>query len=296
MSEFKKYMHVERFGNTEVSGIENGECWIFPKIDGTNASVWMNNGAVQCGSRRRHLSTSEDNAGFCEWAKKENSIIEFLNCNTDLRLFGEWLVPHTLKTYTEKSWRNFYVFDVFNDATGAFIPYEEYKLMLDEFEINYIPALALVNNPNPEQLTKFLDKNTFLVKDGEGTGEGIVIKNYDFVNRYGRTVWAKIVKNEFKTQHGKNNKIKPTLLTEEIEMEIVDKFLTPALVEKTYAKISIDGWESKMIPKLLNVVFYDMVNEEIWNICKKFKMPKIDFRRLNTLAIQKIKEIKPEIF
>ena len=38
--EFVKYPHLERFGNDEVQGIEFGECWIFPKLDGANASIW----------------------------------------------------------------------------------------------------------------------------------------------------------------------------------------------------------------------------------------------------------------
>lgn len=51
---FKKYMHLERFGNDEVLGIELGECYVFPKLDGTNASLWVGeDGSVQAGSRNR---------------------------------------------------------------------------------------------------------------------------------------------------------------------------------------------------------------------------------------------------
>lgn len=32
--EFRKYMHLERFGNDEVQGIELGTCYIFSKLDG----------------------------------------------------------------------------------------------------------------------------------------------------------------------------------------------------------------------------------------------------------------------
>ncbi len=28
---FIKYPHIERIGNTEVEGIETGECYVFPK-------------------------------------------------------------------------------------------------------------------------------------------------------------------------------------------------------------------------------------------------------------------------
>ena len=61
---FRKYQHIERFGTTEVSQIEFGECFIFPKIDGTNASVWLDDGEICAGSRQRQLSIEADNAGF----------------------------------------------------------------------------------------------------------------------------------------------------------------------------------------------------------------------------------------
>ena len=38
---FVKYQHIERFGTQETEGIENGTCYVFPKIDGTNASLWQ---------------------------------------------------------------------------------------------------------------------------------------------------------------------------------------------------------------------------------------------------------------
>ena len=47
---------------------------------------------------------------------------------------------------------------------------------------------------------------------------------------------------------------------------------------------------------VFSTVFYDLVNEEIWNIVKKNKNPVIDFKALNRYAIAKIKILKPEIF
>ncbi len=38
--EFKRYQHVERYGNTEVKDIKIGECLVFPKMDGTNSQVY----------------------------------------------------------------------------------------------------------------------------------------------------------------------------------------------------------------------------------------------------------------
>jgi len=109
--EFKEYQHIERLGSTEVLNIELGECYVFPKIDGTNASVWLSDGNIQAGSRTRHLTLEKDNAGFLEYAMQNKNLISYLLANPTHRLFGEWLVPHSLKTYRTETWRKFYVME-----------------------------------------------------------------------------------------------------------------------------------------------------------------------------------------
>ena len=69
MSEFIKYMHLERLGTTEVEGIEVGLTYVFPKLDGTNGSVWMVDDNLMAGSRNRVLSAGSDNAGFYAWVQ-----------------------------------------------------------------------------------------------------------------------------------------------------------------------------------------------------------------------------------
>ena len=290
--EFLKYMHIERIGTIETNGIENGMCYVFPKIDGTNSQLWFNNG-IQAGSRNRHLSLDNDNAGFYEWALTQKCFERFFTAYPNLRIYGEWLVPHTLKTYQKSAWRKFYVFDVMDGS--RYLAYDEYKLILDVSEIEYIPPICNVENPTYERLINQLEKNGYLIEDGQGTGEGVVIKNYSFVNKFGRTTWAKIVKNDFKASHAKCDvtELKESKL---IELEIVNKFVTLSLIEKEYAKISIDGWSSKFIPRLINTVFYCLIIEETWNFLKEFKNPTLDFKRLAYLTTQRIKEVKPELF
>jgi len=121
---FVRYPHLERFGNDAVDGINLGKTYVFPKIDGTNASVWMEGDQVCAGSRNRKLSLENDNAGFYAWVLKQQNIRDFLFRNPGLRLYGEWLVPHTIKHYREDSWGKFYVFDVFVDETGHFVEYD----------------------------------------------------------------------------------------------------------------------------------------------------------------------------
>ena len=134
------------------------------------------------------------------------------------------------------------------------------------------------------------------MKDGAGTGEGIVLKNYSYKNKYGRTTWAKIVRSEFKESHSLvmgAPEINGKRMTEEI---IVEKWCTEALIEKEYAKIAEEGWSSKYIPKLFGVIFHDIVTTEIWNILKDLKNPTINFKTLNHLVIEKIKQVKSELF
>lgn len=299
--EFIKYQHIERFGTTEVDDIQLGICYVFPKIDGTNSSVWLNDENKLCaGSRNRELSLESDNAGFYASVLQEPNIKAYLENHPQHRLFGEWLVPHSLKTYRQDAWRKFYIFDVCvdnKDGALEYIPYETYKVQLENYGLNYLAPIRIVKNGEYEDFVKCLDENNFLIKDGDGVGEGIVIKNYDFYNKYRRQTWAKIVTAEFREKHHKAMGA-PITDNKMIEESIVEEFITSAFVEKEYAKIATenDGWSSKYIPALLGKVFYELINEEMWNIIKKFKTPKIDFKTLNSMTINKIKAIKPEIF
>src|SRR6056297_107857 len=134
--DFVKYQHIERFGSEEVEGIERGECFIFPKIDGTNGSVWTDNGVIRCASRKRELQEGYDNQGFKDYVLNNQNIIDFLKSHPNFRLYGEWLVPHSLKTYRDDAWRRFYVFDVMDNEFN-YLPYFKYKDLLDEFYIEY---------------------------------------------------------------------------------------------------------------------------------------------------------------
>lgn len=292
---FTKYQHIEKFGTTEVEGIQFGICHIFPKIDGTNSSVWLENSDIKAGSRTRQLDLQQDNAGFYNSIIQNPRIADLLLAYPQWLLFGEWLVPHTLKTYREDAWRKFYVFDVM--CLDVYLSYEEYAEVLESFGIEFIRPLAIINNPSYDQLIGLLDTNNYLIKDGEGSGEGLVIKNYGYRNKYGRQTWAKIVRSEFKDKHRSTMGVKQTNGEKIIEQEIVNEFCTKALVEKVFAKITLeDGWSSKKIPQLLNIVFYDLITEETWNFIKKHKFPLMNFKSLQYLTNNKIKELKPELF
>ena len=293
---FIKYQHLERYGNTEVEGIEVGTCYVFPKLDGTNGSVWYDNG-IKAGSRNRELALDNDNAGFLNAMAFDDAVWNVIRDNPDFILYGEWLVPHTLKTYNDDAWRKFYVFDVYDRSKERLLSYDEYSEVLVAAGINVIAPIAIIKNGSIDHFTECLSKAHYLVKDGEGAGEGVVIKNYDYTNKYGRQTWAKIVGNEFKAKHHLAMGA-PVIGGEIVEEKIVAKYVTQALVDKVVAKITneMEGWSSKYIPRLIHTVYYDVVTEETWNFVKEFKNPKVDFKVLSHYVTAKIKELKKELF
>ena len=291
---FEKYQHIERFGTDEVDGIECGECYVFPKIDGTNSSLWVDDGEIKAGSRNRELSLDKDNAGFLEAIKDDGRVKAFFAEYPTLRLFGEWLVPHTLKTYRSDAWRRFYVFDVMDGE--KYLHYNQYKLTLEKHGLEFIPPICIVNNGTDETFIKALEKNTYLIQDGSGVGEGVVVKRYDYINKFGRQTWAKIVTSEFRERHTKT--MGAPILEGELtaERRYIDDFCTEALIEKEYAKIALEGWRSEKIPQLLGVCFNALVTECVWEAVKRYKYPKIDYKLLSRLCTERVKRVKADLF
>lgn len=299
---YKSYMHIEKLGNEEVEGIEIGTTFVFPKVDGTNASVWLGDDHTVCsGSRNRQLSLGSDNAGFALWVSTNENLRAYLQAHPNHRLFGEWLVPHTIKHYRKDAWRRFWIFDVAVDIgveEEVYLSYDAYYEDLEKFGLDYILPMFRMENATYEYLFGALERNKFLVEDGDALGEGIVIKNYDYRNRYGRTCWAKVVRQDFKEQNQKAFGTNTISLGDPVEMLIVNQHLTEAMIDKIHANIvaEMGGWQSKYIPRLLETAFYDLVREEIWPIVKAYKLPTINFKALKAYTTQRVKLVKKDLF
>ena len=311
---FIRYPHLCKFGNREVENIEFGITHVFPKLDGSNASVWCkdtgfpewwrfrdsnDSPTLAFGSRNRILSKDSDNQGFAVYAEKDERLNKFFtrlsNCN--YILYGEWLVPHTIKTYREDAWRKFWIFDVYDRTTGKFLPYDVYKPLLEEFSLDFIPCIKAFKNGSWENFMHEAQNNAgFLLPEGN-KGEGIVIKNYNWTNSYQQVTWAKIVLAEFKDQFHSVMGHNTTEVASNAQF-ICNKACTEALIEKEYSKIVVEnnGWQSRYIPRLLHTVFYSVVTEELWSCLKEIKYGLVNFKELQQLCILKIKEIKPELF
>ena len=334
---FRRYDHVERLGHEKVEGITIGDVYVFPKLDGTNASVWFEPGGdedgphVCCGSRTRTLSAESDNAGFHRWVNEPDTNERFWEIYRDHHnwtIYGEWLVPHTIKTYRQDAWRRFYVFDVFDNMKQKYLSYEEYEPTIWAAGLDVIEPLCIFTNPSDEQLQREAEQNTYLILDGAGCGEGIVLKNYLW--NTGQGPWAKIVRNEFKEENKRAFGTTEKGGEFQVEAAIAEEFVTQFLVEKVRSKIVCDltdediaagvedapdwingslddGYDviykrvqerhrGKLIPRLLGTVFHDLVDEELWMALKKHKFPTVDFKKLRQHSIMQTKKYAADLF
>ena len=295
---YKSYQHIEKLGTSETEGILKGEVHLSYKIDGSNGCIYLkDNGELGFGSRKRELSITEDNMGFMASFVTDKSLYskfeEILKKNPNFIIYGEWLVPVTIKRYGKDAWRKFYVFDVFNNEDGTYLPFNTYKEILDEYGLLYIPEIAVLNDPSEEDIKEYLDKTgEFLIT--EGLGEGIVIKNYDYINKYGRRTWAKILTEDFKKNKKELRKRNHIAKNEgDIELLIVNYYLTSEQVLKEKYKIEekYGGWSSKNIFELLNRVYDEFLKDNFELILKKYKDPTINFKLLRQYSNDFVKEI-----
>lgn len=319
MTQFRRYEHLERFGgHPEVAHIDEGTCYVFPKLDGTNASVWLDAaGELQCGSRNRVLAADADNHGFWKWAHSDDPRAVALRAwlKPGVIAYGEWLVPHTINGYRDDSWRRFWLFDVFDLAANRYQPWDTYGEIARAAGVDVVEPLCTITNPSAAQLFAQAETNTYLMQSGSGPGEGIVVKNYAW-DHDGRQTWAKVVRTEFRESNARTFGIPAKEGERIIEVEIAEEFVTPTLVGKTRAKVvasvanhfGVDLTEpnaqrhveqtkrGSVIPQLLGRVWNDFVVEEMWVVLKKFRNPTIDFARLNRAVEGRVKLLAADLF
>ena len=302
MSTYESYQHIVRIGDDEVEGILDpfdGDTIITvqPKIDGTNATIWYDN-EVKTGSRRREVTIGSDNAGFAAAVSHSKEVNEFFSdpAHQGYRIYGEWLV-HNHVRYEKDAYAHLYVFDVI-DQFGNYVPPEEWDdLGLGLFCVPTIDQFDLKHEPDPMgRLTADMERSVYRTADG-GPGEGIVIKRYgDWRNKYGNVLWAKMVRDEYKASAHMSKR--DSAVKHGMEKTIADEFITKAYCEKELDKIrASDGWNEKMIPRLLGSVWHEFVSEEMWHVLKRYKNPVIDFGTLQRAVYSRVKEcLANEVF
>lgn len=286
---FRKYNKIYRLGAEETLGILVGKCSITEKLDGANLSVWLGDGMeIRVGSRNNDLTAKRDDFnGAVHYCNAHQGIKDLLYKMPKYRLYGEWLVKHTIN-YKETVWKKFYLFDIYNEETEEFLPQEFVQAYGKDYGIETVPDLGVIENPTYEQLEAIIKEKSCL---GE-IREGIVIRNIEFKNTFGDFCYGKLVREDFKEANaivfGGNNKHSDTYW----EVYVMNKYISLARVQKIMNKLQPEINEKlseKHTPRIIESVYHDMMTEEIWDIQKKAKT--LDFDVLKRVCGKKIKQI-----
>lgn len=298
--EYKSYQHIEKLGREECEGVLNGTVTIQPKIDGSNAVLFLGaDGKVHGGSRKRELTVDNDNHNFYATELEDAKIAQYLEKHPNQYLFGEWLVKHTIGYYNPDAWNHFYVFDVYED--GRYLSYDEYVPMLEEFGITYIPEIARLENPTIDEVAACINLPAAkYLMPAEKMPEGVIAKNYNYTNKYGRTVWGKIVTEEFFNRKTALRTQKHNVKSGPIEEKLAEDYITEPVIRKEYAKILneySDATRNEKIGRILNAVFDNFIDEDLVTAVKRNKKCTIDFLNLRKVSDRKVKEVlREELF
>ena len=291
MATYKSFFHVERMAENkmDVPAFLQGNILAFSKLDGTNAVVWADRGEIHCGSRKREISVEHDNADFMLFMTTDKStqkLRDFLIDNENLVVYGEWLngwhgrkQAGIIKQYMDPG---FWIIAVFDIDAGNYLYYDTYAEMLDGIYDKIDRPIARLTNPKYEDCAALLKNNHFNLPD-DVRGEGVVFYNYDYRDRFGHPMIAKIVAEEYYAGKGNSPKKRAPQIREGLEQDIVDSFVTDADCDKCKQKVMVmfdlEEWvvSGKTIGAFLNLLYTDLIKEEMYAIVKVFKNPVIDF-------------------
>lgn len=287
--QFRKYEKIYRLTKEEVDGILIGTVNITEKLDGANLSIWLGEGGeIRVGSRNNDLTANGNEFnGAVKYCNTHPGIRKCLEDHPTWRLYGEWLVRHTLN-YNETAYKKFYLFDIREETYGDFRNQDFVQTYGKGYGIDVVPFLGEFTNPTLQELTKLVEQPSVYGK----TREGIVIRNPEFTNQFGDKCNAKLVSEGFMEDNGVtfggNNKYSEAYW----EQYISNKYITLERVQKIMNKLQpeIEGrLDMQHIPRIINTVYHDMLVEEAWEIANKAK--KIDYDVLKRICGKKARQV-----
>lgn len=196
-----KYVDIERLGSPDNSTIldhEEDELIVEEKVDGGNGCFFLHeDGTIHVCSRNRDLTAEKDEKSFKK--SREWILANVKEPNLNFCYYFEHMQKHTI-SYGEGI-PPIIGFDI-KPKEGAFDKEPQFigrKAKEAEFERIGVPCVNLIwkgtvsefKKLNPEDLLK---TSAYYSQ----APEGIVIKNYNRTNVYGRALFAKIVRDDFK--------------------------------------------------------------------------------------------------
>lgn len=262
------YPKIYAIHNESCEWILEGNVFVQSKIDWANLSIRLEDGQISIWSRTQIVYSNgtlhKKFNNVQNIIPADNGIMKLLEDHPTYRLYGEFLVKHTI-SYPDDAYNKFYMFDIL-DGENRLDP-----VYVRELALKYwIDAPTNLSNGynifTLERLNEIMKDN----KDFWVRWEWIVIKPYDFTNKRGNTrQYAKLVRPEFKEENsivfGNVNKTSP-------EDEFASKYINAARVLKIINKIEQNEDRNIQIqdtPQVNWMCYHDAFEEEIRWFCKK---------------------------
>mgnify|MGYP000922987051 CR=1 FL=1 len=270
MKEIKKYTDVVRLGKSQTANViqEGDYISITEKIDGANSSFILDDASelgVSCYSRNTPLSEENRLRGFYDWVL--NNIIPIKNkLNPNYRYFGEWLVSHKV-VYKPEMYNNFYLFSIWDEEKQEYLPDEIVKSEANKLNIQTVTYFYEGKYISFEHLMSFVGKSDKTLEPNDG--EGVVVKNNNYKDKYGNQVFVKLVSEKFAEVQKQKLPKNPN-----VDSELIGKIksvLTEARVDKLIHKLVDEGLlienytienMGEILKKLGSKVFEDIMKEE----------------------------------
>jgi hypothetical protein len=282
MKEIKKYTDIVRYGKSQTNGVikEGDYISITEKIDGANASFCVDNEnelGVSCYSRNTPLSEENTLRGFYGFIKDKIVPVKD-KLNPNYRYFGEWLVSHKVQ-YKPEAYNKFYLFSIWDEENRMYllddiVKYEAQKLELETvayfYEGEYISFEHLMSFVGKSDIT--LDPNT---------GEGVVVKNVNYIDNFGNQVFVKLVSEKFAEVQKQKLPKNPNVNLQEIQL--VKSVLTKVRIDKLIHKLVDEGLleetygieDMGTILRQLGTKVYDDIMKEESDLFKDYEVGSI---------------------
>ncbi len=272
----KKYLDIERFTDKLAFGFSAGDdILIEEKIDGSNASFLYDeeSDSIIAFSRNYQLDEENDLRGFWGWTQSLDKELVKKVIGTSKKVFGEWLVPHTVK-YPEECYQKFYCFDVWDIENNKYLTQNEAMEIAEALGLTFVPVFYSGKFTSWNDIKGYVGRTAL----GGEEGEGIVVKNMSSLNNdeIRCVFYTKLVSDKFLEVHDvkkfKQKKEKdPDMYKLSPDMEIAAMVVTRARVEKILNKMVDDGiipenWGRNDVGTIMKnagrLVYEDCVKEE----------------------------------
>lgn len=272
-------MDIIRLGHRMTEGVLNigDEIVVWEKIDGANAAFQLNDPSltyvnpydyVRKFSRNNELVNGGDTLrGFAGWVDS-NVKMELLNPR--YKYYGEWLVPHSMK-YPEHRYHQFYLFDVYDESRGIYLDDIVVVMEAARLGLKIAPILYKGEYQGYDHLMSFVGQTRM----GGESGEGIVVKKYNYRDPYGNQLFIKLVADAFREIRPQKAPKDPNAYDE--VYELMASLATPARIGKLVYKLIDAGminelWELEDMGTILkNIgVYEDIMKEEADSIPNRF--------------------------